>query len=175
MNIYIIDDDQAFRYVLARSLMRLTGETNTIETFASAKVALNAVDNNTPDVILLDMKLADESGLQWIEPFRQASENAQIIIMTGYASIATTVQAIKLGADDYLPKPLNVETVLATIDEKHPLPVENADQVMSLRRIEWEHIQRALDDNDGNISAAARQLGMHRRTLQRKLQKRPVS
>lgn len=174
MHIVIIDDDDAFRMVLERGIKRLsTGAT--VTSFAAPPPALEYVQSNPVTAILLDMKLAGDSGLLWIEPLRQAAPQAKLVVITGYASIATTVQAIKLGADNYLPKPLTADIVVATLNDQLPEQNADAEQVMSLRRIEWEHIQRALDDNQGNVSAAARQLGMHRRTLQRKLQKRPAS
>ena len=95
-------------------------------------------------------------------------------MMTGYASVATAVEAIKAGADDYLLKPVNVDIILRVLaDEPSPAPDEE-EPPLPLSRLEWEHIQQALRETDGNISAAARRLGMHRRSLQRKLAKRPT-
>jgi two-component system response regulator RegA len=104
----------------------------------------------------------------------------RILILTGYASIATAVEAIKLGADNYLAKPADTDEILAALlrHEDHDValgPKQASLEPMSVRRLEWEHIQKVLGDNQGNISATARQLKMHRRTLQRKLQKRPVA
>jgi two-component system response regulator RegA len=101
----------------------------------------------------------------------------KILILTGYASIATAVEAIKLGADNYLAKPADTDEVLnalfASADESPRNSIDVAP--MSVKRLEWEHIQKVLNENEGNISKTARELKMHRRTLQRKLQKRPVS
>jgi two-component system, response regulator RegA len=97
----------------------------------------------------------------------------RIVILTGYASIATAVQAVKLGAVEYLAKPADVEDIVAALDGTRPLRAPEG--VPSVKRLAWEHIQRVLQEHDGNVSAAARALGMHRRTLQRKLAKRPAS
>jgi two-component system response regulator RegA len=120
----------------------------------------------------MDLKLDTESSLAHIATARKACPKARIIMVTGYASIATTVEAIKQGADDYLPKPVSVDDILRKYvgDETMASPTE---EVLSPRRLEWEHIQRVLQDNGGNISKTAEQLSMHRRTLQRKLQKKP--
>jgi two-component system response regulator RegA len=102
----------------------------------------------------------------------------RILILTGYASIATAVEAIKLGADNYLAKPADTDEIVAALVEKSAGQAQNTDanmEPMSVRRLEWEHIQKLPMENDGNISATARHLKMHRRTLQRKLQKRPVA
>jgi two-component system response regulator RegA len=98
-------------------------------------------------------------------------------MLTGYASIATAVEAIKLGADNYLAKPADIDEILAALndDTDHDEHDPEFQEPMSVRRLEWEHIQKVLLENDGNISETARQLKMHRRTLQRKLQKKPVA
>ena len=104
-----------------------------------------------------------------------AAPGASLVVLTGYSSIATAVEATKLGATNYLCKPAGIDEVLAAfVDPESGLEVEVPSDPISVERLEWEHIQRVLNDNDGNISATARALGMHRRTLQRKLQKRPV-
>jgi two-component system response regulator RegA len=117
-------------------------------------------------------------GLSLIAPLCDLQPDARILVLTGYASIATAVQAVKEGADNYLAKPANVESILAALqtnasevqaDEALENPV-----VLSVDRLEWEHIQRVLAENNNNISATARALNMHRRTLQRKLAKKPV-
>lgn len=127
---------------------------------------------------LLDLNLEDGSSLSVISTLVEANHKMRILVLTGYASIATAVQAIKLGATNYLAKPATMDQVLQALDAvgaEAPTAVDvDGDASMSLRRLEWEHIQKALADNDGNISATARQLKMHRRTLQRKLSKKPV-
>ncbi|MGL4613905.1 MAG: response regulator transcription factor, partial [Shewanella sp.] len=115
-------------------------------------------------------------------PLRNLLPNAILVLLTGYASIATAVEAIRLGADNYLAKPVDTQTLLAALDAQElqahnpPQPVEDLDDFpLNPKRLEWEHIQQVLNVNQGNVSATARQLGMHRRTLQRKLLKKPVS
>jgi two-component system response regulator RegA len=132
-----------------------------------------------PDYVLLDMKLSQETTLNIITPIRQLRPNSRIILLTGFASIATAVDAIKLGADDYLTKPLDTQTLLAALNESKaceiPTNTELDGETLSAEQVQWQHIQQVLKANDGNVSATARQLSMHRRTLQRKLQKRPQS
>ncbi len=141
--------------------------------------ALLACHRHQPDFILLDMKLNNESGLSLVTPMRKVRPNARIILLTGFASIATAVDAIKLGADDYLAKPVDTQTLLAALKNSKVADVEKEQEqqsgTLSAEQVEWQHIQQVLKYNNGNVSATARQLSMHRRTLQRKLQKRPTS
>lgn len=170
----LVDDDPDFRRLLARALER---RGFAVATAASAQEAARCLEAATPDGAVVDMKLDQASGLELIAPLRQASATMRIVVLTGFASIATTVEAIKRGADNYLAKPVDMEALLAAITgtpaarARLQAPVANA---MSVRRLEWEHIQRVLHQHGGNVSAAARALGMHRRTLQRKLAKHPV-
>jgi two-component system, response regulator RegA len=134
------------------------------------------------DVAVLDLKLQNGHSLGLIPALRERFPALRILMLTGYASIATTVEAIKAGANNYLPKPASLKDIFAALELPLPdlapepeSPEESADAVMSSRRLEWEHIQRVLAQNQGNVSAAARELNMHRRTLQRKLQKKPVA
>ena len=171
--ICLIDDDQTYREVLARSLTKLGCE---VSHFDHPNSAMSFLKDQGTVTILLDLKLESDSGLRWIQRLRQTNSNCQIILLTGYASISTAVEAIKLGADDYLAKPITAREVLAHLQKVSTSP-ENApiaEKPMSVERLEWEHIQKVLHDNEGNISASARALGMHRRTLQRKLAKKPV-
>lgn len=168
----LLDDDELYRATLARALRRREFE---IFTAASAAEALQLAHQQQPDFALVDLKLADGdgTGLDLIAPMRAAVPSMRIILVTGYASVATAVEAIKRGADDYLPKPASVEMILrAVAGAAATLPDEPASMT-PLARIEWEHIQQALTETQGNVSAAARLLGMHRRSLQRKLGKRP--
>ena len=117
--------------------------------------------------------------MELIKPLKQSNPEIRMLILTGYASIATAVEAIKLGADNYLAKPADTDEILASLLNREQLDKQEPDSdgvsaTMSVKRLEWEHIQKTLQANNGNISATARQLNMHRRTLQRKLQKRPV-
>ena len=130
--------------------------------------------------ISLDLNLGEQSGLQLIAPLRALQPQATLLVLTGYASIATTVQAMRMGADNYLAKPADSAAVLRALDDEalQALPDASATEVfqpMSVSRMEWEHIQRVLNEHGGNVSATARALNMHRRTLQRKLAKKPVA
>jgi two-component system response regulator RegA len=127
------------------------------------------------DAVILDLRLATESGLHLIAPMKSAWPLARILLLTGYASIATAVEAIKLGATHYLAKPAGVEEILAALGRAEgDADAELPEAPLSVDRLEWEHIQKVLAEHDGNLSATARALKMHRRTLQRKLAKRPV-
>lgn len=171
MRLLLVDDDDAFTHVLSR-ILRRRGLTVTVA--ATAADALQYLAESVPDCAVLDMKLEQSSGLELIRPLRDASETMRIVVLTGYASIPTTVEAIKRGADNYLAKPIDADTLLAALAGDDTAEPSVPDQPLSLRRLEWEHIQRVLDEHAGNISATARALGMHRRSLQRKLLKRPA-
>ena len=171
--ILVIDDDEAFCRTLCRSLER-----HNLQAFAAhnADEALDGAKEHQPDKAVLDLRLGDDSGIQLIKPLLGVAPGLQIVVLTGFASLTTAVQAIKLGAINYLAKPVNVQSILKAFEEEPP--EETGEEVADfsptpLKQLEWEHIQRVLEENDGNISSTARQLGMHRRTLQRKLQKRP--
>ena len=106
---------------------------------------------------------------------RAITRESRIVVLTGFASIPTAVEAIKLGAFNYLHKPATVKELLSAFEDNTDKSEMNIEEVpMSVERLEWEHIHRVLHENAGNISSTARALGMHRRTLQRKLQKHPV-
>jgi two-component system response regulator RegA len=174
MKLLIIEDDQAFAATLAR---RLTKQGFECQQIHQANQVLHACHQFKPTCILLDMKLNCDSGLILIKPIRAALPEARIVLLTGFASIATAVEAMRYGADDYLAKPVDTNMILKSLLPesigKHPVIPDIESDIMSTERLEWEHIQQALSSNKGNVSATARQLGMHRRTLQRKLQKKP--
>ena len=165
--IFIMDDDPTFCQVLSKAMQKRGFET-CIETQLSK--AIQTAMAFKPHYMTLDLKLLDGSGLTVIEPLKSYFPDSKIVVLTGYASVATAVDAIKLGATHYLSKPIQADELLTAFNyeplkdntsPKHdPLPVE---------QVEWEHIQRVLTDHHGNVSATARALGMHRRTLQRKL------
>lgn len=170
--VLIIEDDDVFASSLKRRLTKQDFDCQWVENCSDA---LLSARNYIPDVILLDMYLDGDSGLRIIEPLRNILPKVRIILLTGFASIATAVEAIKLGADDYLAKPVDSQTLLSAINGQKAAPVEEEEpELMSQEQMEWEHIQQVLKFNDGNVSAAARQLSMHRRTLQRKLKKKPT-
>ncbi len=173
--IIIIDDDLTYREILARSLTNLNCS---VEYFPHPEEALSTIASHNNDIqltVLLDLKLESDSGLRWIESIRESNTQCRLLLLTGYASISTAVEAIKLGADDYLAKPITAREILSHLQKQMIDPdIEINKKPMSVERLEWEHIQKVLQDNDGNISASARALGMHRRTLQRKLLKKPA-
>ena len=170
-NYLVVDDDEVFAETLARSLTRQGLVThianNPGDAFATNKKHL-------PERIILDLKLEKDSGLHLIKRLKEDNPAVTIVILTGYSSINTAVEAIKLGADNYLCKPAGVTDIVAAFDQQTGNPdAQLAEHPPSVNRLEWEHIQRVLEENHGNISATARALDMHRRTLQRKLQKKP--
>lgn len=174
MHVLIIDDDAIFNTVLARALIR---RGYTVSNATDAVSALAAARTDPPDAAVLDLNLGSTSGLQLIRPLLDITQSCRILILTGYASIATAVEAIKLGATQYFSKPVEVEAIVAVLeasaDNDAAGEAELRTDPLSVWRLEWEHIQRVLLEHEGNISATARALKMHRRTLQRKLSKRP--
>jgi two-component system response regulator RegA len=170
MNYLLVDDDPVFSSVLAKVLAR---RGNQAVTAINAEQAIAQCSNTSIDRVVLDLKLERESGLSILQQLRTSQPDIAVVILTGYSSISTAVEAIKMGATNYLCKPAGADEIIAAF-EKTDGNVAVQDSPPSVNRLEWEHIQRVLNENDGNISATARSLGMHRRTLQRKLQKRPV-
>lgn len=173
--ILLIDDDEVFLQSLARSLQR-KGQQVWVATDATE--ALMQLKAHAPDRVVLDLNLNGESGLQLLPQLLEAQPSVRVIMLTAYASVVTAVDAIKRGAMNYLCKPLTAGELLTAFSEEEyrPAGADNDNlEAVSLDRLEWEHIQRLLVDHQGNISATARALNMHRRTLQRKLQKRPVN
>jgi two-component system response regulator RegA len=170
--VLVVDDDEAFRNTLARGLARRGLQ---VQTAADGVSALTAATQFVPDAIVLDLKLGQDNGLGLIRDLLEACPQARIVLATGYASIATAVDAIRRGAWSYLPKPFTIDALLAAFEDTgdDAPPVEPANAPPSLRRLSWEHIQRVLTEANGNVSAAARLLGIDRRTLQRRLYKRP--
>lgn len=173
MKLLLVEDDVIFASTIQRRLTKHGFDCVHVD---NNNDALLACHRHLPDYILLDMKLAQETTLSIITPLRKLRPQSRIILLTGFASIATAVDAIKLGADDYLAKPVDSQTLLATLNNSKAAEVmldEPSEQTLSAEQVEWQHIQQVLKANQGNISATARQLSMHRRTLQRKLQKKP--
>lgn len=166
--VLMIDDDEAFGRVMSRRLEHHGWPCTHV---TSPDEALSSCKNVAFEAILLDLNLSGTSGLTYLAALKKQWPQARVIILTGYASIATTVHAIKQGADDYLTKPVELNTLLKTLAGEGAPPILS-DEPISVDALEWELIQRTLQEQDGNISATARALKMHRRTLQRKLQKR---
>ncbi|WP_246033205.1 response regulator transcription factor [Shewanella canadensis] len=169
----IIEDDLALGGVLARRLTRQGFECQQAHDVTQGLLLARQFQ---PSHILLDMKLDEDNGLSLIEPLRKSLPDVTMVLLTGYASIATAVEAIRMGADNYLAKPVDTQTLLRALNAAPAdMDVKSVDEVpLNPKRVEWEHIQQVLNANKGNVSATARQLGMHRRTLQRKLLKKPA-
>lgn len=171
-SILILDDDEVFAGTLARSFKRKGLESVVAFNIDDAKKLALA---HQPDFAVIDLKIDQESGLHFLPLLSELSPLTKAIVLTGYSSISTTVEAMKLGCVNYLCKPVNSDEILQAFQDEDAHPeISLPDTPPSVNRLEWEHIQRVLTHNDGNISATAKALGMHRRTLQRKLQKRPV-
>ena len=169
----IVDDDEHFCNALSRAMERRGFRV--AQSFDSA-TAVRLAEELSPAYAIVDLRIGEESGLPLIQALLGLNGAMRIIVLTGYASVATAVEAVKLGATDYLTKPAHPDDIAAAFDrEAGDAQTPPATQPMSVRRLEWEHLQRVLLKHKGNISAAARALNMHRRTLQRKLQKRPVA
>jgi two-component system response regulator RegA len=173
----IVDDDATFARVLSRALASRGFQ---VIAAGEAGEARALARRHHPQYCVLDLKLGDENGLRLIPDLLALVPDVRILLLTGYASIATAVEAIKRGAHDYLAKPVDADAVVRALLEGDSASsgeeevLDAPDAPLPLRRLEWEHIQRVLTECDGNISETARRLGMHRRTLQRKLGKHPV-
>jgi two-component system response regulator RegA len=169
--VLVVDDDEAFRTRLVRALRArgfdATGAASYDEAIAFARA-------DTPELALVDLRLPGRSGLELVRDLKQLDGSTAIVVLTGYGSIATAVQSLQLGATTYLTKPLDADQIIAAFDNPAGAPPV-APTAQPLARVEWEHIQRVLADCDGNVSQAARVLGIHRRSLQRKLSKYPVA
>lgn len=171
-HLLLVDDDATFTRVMARAMTRRGLR---VSVAGSAEEGLAIAKQDLPDYAVLDLKMEGESGLVLLPKMLELDPEMKVLILTGYSSIATAVEAIKRGASNYLCKPADADDVLTAMLSEHA-DLENLvpENPMSVDRLQWEHIQRVLNEHEGNISATARALGMHRRTLQRKLQKRPV-
>ncbi|SDT90087.1 two-component system, response regulator RegA [Pseudomonas pohangensis] len=171
-HLLLVDDDPTFTRVMARAM---TSRGLRVSVANSAEEGLQLAREDLPDYAVLDLKMQGDSGLVLLPRLLELDGEMRVLILTGYSSIATAVEAIKRGACNYLCKPADADDVLTALLSQHAdLDTLVPENPMSVDRLQWEHIQRVLAENEGNISATARALGMHRRTLQRKLQKRPV-
>jgi two-component system response regulator RegA len=173
--VLVIDDDDIFRNRLARAMASRGWEASEA---ADAESALKQAATHSPDLAIVDLRLPETSGLEIVRRLRDLDDTICIIMLTGYGSIATALTATKLGANHYLTKPADADQIVKAyerIAEGQDVSTEIPEDVQapSLARVEWEHIQRVLTDCDGNISQAAKVLGLHRRSLQRKLFKYP--
>jgi two-component system response regulator RegA len=165
----VVDDDAAFRTRLVKALesrgMQARGA-------GSPREAMEVAREVAPQAAIVDLRMPGGSGLDLVRDLSAECAGIQIVVLTGYGSIATAVEAVRRGAVNYLTKPLDADQILSAF-EGDPAPGAPTDNPPSLARVEWEHIQRILTDCGGNISLAARKLGLHRRSLQRKLSKLP--
>lgn len=167
----VVDDDPAFCRVTKRAMETLGFA---VRVAHDVEHAVWMAEEDPPEYALVDLKMPGASGLALVQKLKQLDSETCIVVLTGYASIATAIEAIKLGATHYLAKPARSEEILAAFKRVEPKPdVPISEDPMRVGELEWEHIQKVLVDNQGNISATAKALGMHRRTLQRKLSKRP--
>ena len=169
-SLLLVDDDATFCQVLSAALKK---RGYSVCVAHSVEQAIPLAQANPPEFAVVDLKMGGAPGLILVEALHRLDPNTRIVVLTGYASIATAVEAIKLGATQYLAKPANADEIVAafghTADSGAPIKA----QPTQIENLEWEHIQRVLHENDDNISATARALNMHRRTLQRKLAKPP--
>ncbi len=168
----LVDDDPTFCDVLKQALEKRGFEVHAATDIDSGAALAEEVD---PEYAVIDLRIGHESGLVLVRKLHELDANTRIVVLTGFASIATAVEAIKLGAVHYLTKPADTDEIVAALHkDEGDASVEIKEKPLSIRRLEWEHLQKILIEHAGNISAAARALGMHRRTLQRKLEKRPA-
>jgi two-component system response regulator RegA len=170
--ILVVEDDDAFRAVLVKAFAARGFDAHGV---GDAESALDWARRDSPEMAVVDLRLPDRSGLDVVRELKGIDPQTAIVLLTGYGSIATALEGIRLGAVHYLTKPTDPDRILAAFE--HGLaagPRPGAPETPSLARVEWEHMHRVLTDCDGNISEAARQLGMHRRSLQRKLSKYPT-
>ena len=168
----VVDDDEAFRSRLVRALVSRGFAASGAADYESAMAAAH---RETPEFAVVDLRLPGRSGLDVVRELKALDPTTTVIILTGYGSIATAVQGVRLGAASYLTKPVDADQIVAALEAPEAGIGEAAPPIAQpLARVEWEHIQRVLADCGGNVSYAARVLGIHRRSLQRKLLKYPV-
>ncbi len=166
--ILIVDDAEPFRVAMRNAFLRRGYEVSLAGSAGEAQALLR---QETPDYAVVDLRMPGPSGLEVVRALRALPSPPEVVVLTGYGTIGTAVEAIRLGAINYLNKPADADEVEAALLGKRPPPPVH--EVPSLDRQEWEYLNRILADCNGNISEAARRLKMHRRTLQRKLQKHP--
>lgn len=169
-SVLIVDDDDSFRETLTRAFDRRGWEARSA---SGAVEALRLAAEESPEHAVIDLRMPDIDGIELLKRLLTLDPAIRILVLTGFGSIATAVDAMRAGAVNYLTKPADASEIVAALDSAsaaNPSPAA----VPSLARVEWEHIQRVLHSCDGNVSVAARLLGLHRRTLQRKLGKNPA-
>lgn len=170
-SLLIVEDDEALRRQLVRAFRSRGWEVREAESLA---MATQLAEEESPEFALVDLRLPEASGLEVIHALRSIDPSTRIFVLTGYGSINSTVTAMRLGASGYLTKPADVDDILAAFAEAESAPLTVSSPMHdapSLARVEWEHINRVLGESGGNVSEAARRLRVHRRSLQRKLQR----
>jgi len=173
LSILLVDDDQNFRERMARALRDRGHE---VRTAAGPAEALRLATEDSPECAVVDLRMPGGGGLEVVSALKALDPTTAVVVLTGYGSIATALEAVRRGALHYLQKPVDADELLAAFAREGLLPSNQVPQepaAPSLARAEWEHIQRVLTDAGGNVSEAARRLGLHRKSLQRKLQKYP--
>ncbi|MFN3397765.1 MAG: response regulator transcription factor [Sulfurimicrobium sp.] len=171
-SLLLVDDDVTFCRVLNKALSK---RGFSVSVANDVEAALLLAEENAPEYAVVDLKMPGPSGLVLVKRLKELDQETRIVMLTGFASIATAVEAIKLGAIHYLAKPVDADQIIAAFERQGgDAETEVTTQPLSVDRLEWEHIQRVLAEHQGNISATARALKMHRRTLQRKLSKHPA-
>jgi two-component system response regulator RegA len=176
-SVLLVDDDERLRRRMARAFEERGYET---EQAGGYDEAISIATEESTELAVVDLRMPDRSGLEVVHALHRIDPATRIVVLTGYGSIATALEAVRLGATHYLTKPADVDEVIAALyrdEDRGPgTPISTDRETLetpSLARVEWEHIQRVLTDCDGNITQAARRLGIHRRSLQRKLAKFP--
>lgn len=170
-SLLLVDDDTTFCRVLGAALEK---RGFAVTAAHSVEQAIPLAEGNPPEFAVVDLKMGGAPGLALVKVLHDLDPNTRIVVLTGYASIATAVEAIKLGATQYLSKPANADEIVAAFDHAPDSNAPLKAQPVQIDNLEWEHIQRVLREHGDNISATARALNMHRRTLQRKLSKPPL-
>jgi len=177
-SILLVDDDERLRSRMARAFEERGYETQQADGY---EAAIAIAEGESTEYAVVDLRMPGKSGLEVVRELHRIDSATKVVVLTGYGSIATALEAVRLGATHYLTKPADVDEVIASFDrgETPPNPEglaaeSGAPQTPSLARVEWEHIQRVLTDCGGNITKASERLGIHRRSLQRKLAKFPM-
>lgn len=173
--VMVVEDDDAYRRQLGRALASRGLE---VSLAANGSEAIALAQESAPEAAVVDLRMPGMPGLEVVRALLALNPDARVLVLTGFGTIATAVEAIKLGAIDYLQKPARIDEIVAALSQEVD-PIESNEEILdtaappSLARAEWEYIHRVLDETGGNISETARRLGLHRRSLQRKLQKYP--
>jgi two-component system, response regulator RegA len=174
-SLLIVDDDEGLRTQLARAFTRRGFR---VRTAAGHEEAIDLAADEAPALAIVDLRIERDNGLEVVRDLLRIEPSTRVVVLTGYGSIATAIKAMRLGAVDYLEKPADADDLIAAFSQAERLPEiegEPSREPASLAKAEWEHIQRVLTECDGNVTHAAQLLGIHRRSLQRKLRRPPDS